>query len=182
MDLETAQTTTTTKLPILKQGECDMWRLRIGNTFNAKDYDLWPCHREWKLIQTSSSNNKQMHDGTQSLLIPRSLSIGPVTQLDMTKSKRWKTTLEGLVNVEEISSQAMVAIVASGFDWEPNRGGLFSPLKFDLSNSGLEEFQQPEFEGYGPKPSKSFSEDTSNEVRKSPDAPLVEECWCQMIS
>ncbi|GJV29107.1 ribonuclease H-like domain-containing protein [Tanacetum coccineum] len=48
--------------------------------------------------------------------------------------------------------------------------GLFSPLKFDLSNSGLEEFQQPEFEGYGPTPSKSFSEDTSNEVRESPDA------------
>ncbi|GKD56316.1 hypothetical protein Tco_1289703, partial [Tanacetum coccineum] len=52
---------------------------------------------------------------------------------------------------------------------------LFSTPKFDLSNSGLEEFQQPEFEGYRPKPSKSFSEDTSNEVRESPDAPLVEE-------
>ncbi|GJY45518.1 reverse transcriptase domain-containing protein [Tanacetum coccineum] len=52
---------------------------------------------------------------------------------------------------------------------------LFSPLKFELSNSGLEEFQQPEFERYGPKPSKSFSEDTYNEVRESPNAPLVEE-------
>ncbi|GKB80153.1 hypothetical protein Tco_0947048 [Tanacetum coccineum] len=57
----------------------------------------------------------------------------------------------------------------------PPPTGLFSPSKFDLSNSGLEEFQQPEFEGYGPKPSKSFSEDTSNEVRESPNAPLVEE-------
>ncbi|GKE85730.1 hypothetical protein Tco_1559472, partial [Tanacetum coccineum] len=44
-----------------------------------------------------------------------------------------------------------------------------------MSNSGLEEFQQPEFEGYGPKTSKSVSEDTSNKVRESPDAPLVEE-------
>ncbi|GJT76883.1 putative ribonuclease H-like domain-containing protein [Tanacetum coccineum] len=52
---------------------------------------------------------------------------------------------------------------------------LFSPLKFDLSYSILEEFQQPEFEGYGPKPSKSVSEDISNEVRESPDAPLVKE-------
>ncbi|GKC92704.1 hypothetical protein Tco_1158146 [Tanacetum coccineum] len=33
----------------------------------------------------------------------------------------------------------------------------------------------PEFEGYGPKTSKSVNEDTSNEVRKYPDAPLVEE-------
>ncbi|GKC22147.1 hypothetical protein Tco_1024297, partial [Tanacetum coccineum] len=32
-----------------------------------------------------------------------------------------------------------------------------------------------EFEGYGPKSSKSVSEDISNEVTESPDAPLVEE-------
>ncbi|GKA79516.1 ribonuclease H-like domain-containing protein [Tanacetum coccineum] len=57
----------------------------------------------------------------------------------------------------------------------PPLTGLFSPPKFDLSNSGLEEFQQPEFEGYGPKTSKSVSEDISNEIRKSPDAPLVKE-------
>ncbi|GJT65038.1 ribonuclease H-like domain-containing protein [Tanacetum coccineum] len=57
----------------------------------------------------------------------------------------------------------------------PPPTGLFSPLKFDLFNSGLEEFQQPEFEGYGPKPSKSVSEDISNKFRESPDAPLVEE-------
>ncbi|GJU77472.1 hypothetical protein Tco_1274542 [Tanacetum coccineum] len=33
----------------------------------------------------------------------------------------------------------------------------------------------PEFEGYRPKTSKSVSEDISNKVRESPDAPLVEE-------
>ncbi|GJR43198.1 putative ribonuclease H-like domain-containing protein [Tanacetum coccineum] len=57
----------------------------------------------------------------------------------------------------------------------PPPTGLFSLAKFDFSNSGLEEFQQPEFEGYGPKTSKSVSEDISNEVRESPDAPLVKE-------
>ncbi|GJW64117.1 ribonuclease H-like domain-containing protein [Tanacetum coccineum] len=56
----------------------------------------------------------------------------------------------------------------------PPPTGLFSPPNLDLSNSGLEEFQQPEFEGYGPKTSKNISEDTSNEVRESPDAPMVE--------
>ncbi|GKA14964.1 hypothetical protein Tco_0694610 [Tanacetum coccineum] len=49
---------------------------------------------------------------------------------------------------------------------------IFTP-KLDLSNSGLEEFQQPEFEGYGPKTSKSVSEDISNKVRESPDAPKI---------
>ncbi|GJR24249.1 putative ribonuclease H-like domain-containing protein [Tanacetum coccineum] len=53
--------------------------------------------------------------------------------------------------------------------------GLFVPPTLDLSNSGLKEFQRPEFEGYGPKISKSVSEDVSNDVRKSPDALLVEE-------
>ncbi|GKE01873.1 ribonuclease H-like domain-containing protein, partial [Tanacetum coccineum] len=52
--------------------------------------------------------------------------------------------------------------------------GLFSPPNLDLSYSGLEEFQQPEFEGYGFKTSKSVSKDTSNDVRESPDALLVE--------
>ncbi|GKC05409.1 hypothetical protein Tco_0997019 [Tanacetum coccineum] len=56
----------------------------------------------------------------------------------------------------------------------PPPTGLFSPSNFDLSNSGLEEFQQPEFKGYGPKTSKNVSEDTSNEVRESPNAPMVE--------
>ncbi|GKE86647.1 hypothetical protein Tco_1560389 [Tanacetum coccineum] len=52
---------------------------------------------------------------------------------------------------------------------------LFSPPNINLSYSGLEEFQQPKFEGYGPKTGKSVSEDISNEVNESPDAPLVEE-------
>ncbi|GJW14275.1 ribonuclease H-like domain-containing protein [Tanacetum coccineum] len=57
----------------------------------------------------------------------------------------------------------------------PPPTGLFLPPNLDLSNSGLEEFQQPEFEGYGPKTSKSVNKDTSNKVRESPDAPLFEE-------
>ncbi|GKD34872.1 hypothetical protein Tco_1250381 [Tanacetum coccineum] len=55
----------------------------------------------------------------------------------------------------------------------PPPTGLFLPPKFDLSNAGLEEFQQPKFEGYRPKTNKSVSEDISSEVRESPDALLV---------
>ncbi|GJU54802.1 hypothetical protein Tco_1228516 [Tanacetum coccineum] len=57
----------------------------------------------------------------------------------------------------------------------PPPTSLFSPPTLDLSNSGLEVFQQLEFEGYGPKTSKNVSEVISNEVRKTPDALLVEE-------
>ncbi|GKA87663.1 ribonuclease H-like domain-containing protein, partial [Tanacetum coccineum] len=78
------------------------------------------------------------------------------------------------VNVEETSSKAMISEITDksrkgvGFVSYnvvlPPHTGLYLPPKFDLSYSGLEEFQQPEFEGYGPKTSKSVSEDISNEV------------------
>ncbi|GKC69487.1 ribonuclease H-like domain-containing protein [Tanacetum coccineum] len=57
----------------------------------------------------------------------------------------------------------------------PPYTGLFSPPNLDLCYYGLEEFQQPEFKGYGPKTSKSVNEDIYNEVRESPDAQLVKE-------
>ncbi|GJY60191.1 hypothetical protein Tco_0460848 [Tanacetum coccineum] len=53
--------------------------------------------------------------------------------------------------------------------------GLFAPPTIDLSSSGLEEFQQPEFEGYGLRANKSVCENSSNETKKNSDAPLIEE-------
>nr|GFB64155.1 hypothetical protein [Tanacetum cinerariifolium] len=53
--------------------------------------------------------------------------------------------------------------------------GLFVPPIIDFSNSGLEEFQHPEFKGYGPKDSKSICVDTSNDIKKAPDALIIED-------
>ncbi|GKE04469.1 hypothetical protein Tco_1396487, partial [Tanacetum coccineum] len=61
------------------------------------------------------------------------------------------------------------------FDLATYKRGLFSPPTIDLSYSGLEEFQQPEFQGYGPKASKSVCVDTSAEVKQTLETPLVEE-------
>ncbi|GJW78740.1 hypothetical protein Tco_0140422 [Tanacetum coccineum] len=41
IDLETAQTNATEKFPIIKQGEYEMWRLRIEQYFQVQDYALW---------------------------------------------------------------------------------------------------------------------------------------------
>nr|GEU35931.1 hypothetical protein [Tanacetum cinerariifolium] len=55
------------------------------------------------------------------------------------------------VIVEDTSSKAMVAIDEAGLGFTsyntvaPSPTGLFAPLTIDLSNSGLEEFKQPEF-------------------------------------
>ncbi|GJZ47334.1 ribonuclease H-like domain-containing protein [Tanacetum coccineum] len=53
--------------------------------------------------------------------------------------------------------------------------GLFAPPTIDLSKSGLEEFKQPEFEGYGVKVNKSVSENSSNEIKKTSGAPIIED-------
>ncbi|GKD89937.1 ribonuclease H-like domain-containing protein, partial [Tanacetum coccineum] len=52
---------------------------------------------------------------------------------------------------------------------------LICPPTIDLSNSGLEEFQQPEFKGYGVKVNKSVCKNSSNEIKKTPDSPIIEE-------
>ncbi|GJV46157.1 hypothetical protein Tco_1430693 [Tanacetum coccineum] len=51
--------------------------------------------------------------------------------------------------------------------------------KLDLSYSGLDEFKEPEFKGYGPENIKKESnvvyDNSSNETKKNSDAPLIEE-------
>ncbi|GKA52392.1 putative ribonuclease H-like domain-containing protein [Tanacetum coccineum] len=291
MDLETAQTNTIAKLPLLKQGEYDMWKLRIEQYFQIQDYALWDVIENRNSFKPAAQTTTNA-EGSSTRLIP-----GPVTADEKTQKKnnvkekkdlnlkilrslpsewntrvvelqahqlhfsylafmsstsstnevntaygvstantqvstastqvstanlsddtvyaflasqpngsqlvhedleqihkddleemdlKWQLALLSMrtrkgprnqdnmsrnqdssrrtINVEEISSKAMLAI---------DGAGLFLPLNLDLSNSGLEEFQQPEFEGYGPKTSKSVSKDTSNEVRESHDASLT---------
>ncbi|GJR56296.1 hypothetical protein Tco_1406817 [Tanacetum coccineum] len=73
MDLETAQTTTTTKFPILKQGEYDMWRLRIEQYFQVQDYALWDVIKNGNSFKPVPQTTTNI-DGSSTTLIP-----GPVT-------------------------------------------------------------------------------------------------------
>ncbi|GKD80161.1 hypothetical protein Tco_1342782 [Tanacetum coccineum] len=69
MDLETAQITTTAKFPTLKQGEFDMWGLRIEQYFQVQDYALWDVienEHSFKPIAKTTTNA----DGTSTTLIP----------------------------------------------------------------------------------------------------------------
>ncbi|GJV49679.1 hypothetical protein Tco_1439891 [Tanacetum coccineum] len=52
---------------------------------------------------------------------------------------------------------------------------LFAPPTIDLSNSGLEEFKQPEFGGYGVKVNKKVNENSSNEIKKTSSSPIIED-------
>ncbi|GJU27211.1 ribonuclease H-like domain-containing protein [Tanacetum coccineum] len=79
------------------------------------------------------------------------------------------------VNVEETSSKAMLAIDGAGFDWSYMTDDEVPTNMTLMTFSDSEEFQKPEFKGYRPKTSKSISEDISNKVKESTDAPLDKE-------
>ncbi|GJT15173.1 hypothetical protein Tco_0873879 [Tanacetum coccineum] len=57
----------------------------------------------------------------------------------------------------------------------PPPTGLFAPPTIDLSSSSLKEFHQPEFEGYGVNVNKSVSENSSNEIKKTTGALIIED-------
>ncbi|GJT61211.1 putative ribonuclease H-like domain-containing protein [Tanacetum coccineum] len=81
MDLETAQTNATTKLPILKQGEYEMWRLRIEQYFQVQDYALWDVIENGNSFKPTARTTANA-DGTSTSMIP-----GPVTTEEKAQKK-----------------------------------------------------------------------------------------------
>ncbi|GJZ25978.1 hypothetical protein Tco_0570231 [Tanacetum coccineum] len=136
--------------------------------------DLEEMGLKWQLALLSMRTRKFFQQTGRKITINGSNTTG----YDKLKSRNQDNSRR-TINVEEISSKAMLAIDGAGFDWSfmadeevpidmahidfSDSEVIFTP-NLDLSYSGLEEFQQPEFEGYGPKTTKSVNEDTSNEI------------------
>ncbi|GJZ04771.1 ribonuclease H-like domain-containing protein [Tanacetum coccineum] len=100
MDLETVQTNTTAKMPILKHGEYDMWRLRIEQYFQVQDYALWDVienGNSFKPVAQTTTNT----DGTSTLLIP-----GPVTTEEKAQKKN-DVKARNLVALEDCKSAGL---------------------------------------------------------------------------
>ncbi|GJT71968.1 putative ribonuclease H-like domain-containing protein [Tanacetum coccineum] len=81
MDIETAQTNTTAKFPLLKQGEYDMWKLRIEQYFQVQDYALWDAIENGNSFKPAPQTTTNA-DGSSTTLIP-----GPVTADEKTPKK-----------------------------------------------------------------------------------------------
>ncbi|GKB93243.1 hypothetical protein Tco_0979380 [Tanacetum coccineum] len=81
MDLETAQTNATAKLPLLKQGEYEMWRLRIEQYFQVQDYALWDVIENVNSFKPTAQTTANA-DGTSTSMI-----LGPVTTEEKAQKK-----------------------------------------------------------------------------------------------
>ncbi|GJW67763.1 hypothetical protein Tco_0122187, partial [Tanacetum coccineum] len=81
MDLETTQNNSVAKLPILKQGDYEMWKLRIEQYFQVQDYAIWEVieyGNSFKPVARTTTNA----DGSSTSTIP-----GPVTTEEKAQKK-----------------------------------------------------------------------------------------------
>ncbi|GJY30826.1 hypothetical protein Tco_0414321 [Tanacetum coccineum] len=176
MNVVSAQNNALAKLPLLKQAnhedvleEMDLkWQLALLSMKSRKFYQ-----RTGKKIIINGSDTAECQSPRNQESRPRNHESRPRSQ---DSSRR-------TVNVEESSSKAMLAINGVGIRgcqiFDNNRKGvgynavappligLFAPPTIDLSKSGLEEFKQPKFEGYGVKVSDYDEDETLEKVSES---------------
>ncbi|GJT05647.1 putative ribonuclease H-like domain-containing protein [Tanacetum coccineum] len=106
------------------------------------------------LMEVSTAKHSSLPCITQVSTIRDGFEVALVVRIAEHEARRWDTFMgnaEDLVDNDQLEQESMDSLVGLV---------IFSPNSLNLSYSGLEKFQQPEFEGYGPKPSKSISEDT----------------------
>ncbi|GJT80937.1 hypothetical protein Tco_1055279 [Tanacetum coccineum] len=92
MDLETAQTTTTAKLPFLKQGKYDMWRLRIEQYFQVRDYALWD------VIENENSFKPEAQTTTNADGSSTTLVSGPITTEEKAQKNNYVKARNNMAN------------------------------------------------------------------------------------
>ncbi|GKE75624.1 hypothetical protein Tco_1537665, partial [Tanacetum coccineum] len=81
MDLESTQNNVVAKLPLLKQGDYEMWKLQIEQYFQVQDYALWDVIENGNSFQPVPRITANA-DGTST-----STSPGPVTIKEKTQKK-----------------------------------------------------------------------------------------------
>ncbi|GKG29686.1 hypothetical protein Tco_0419584, partial [Tanacetum coccineum] len=69
MDLENNQNNSLVKLPLLKQGEYDTWRLKIESYIQLQDYALWEIIEEGNLFKPVARTTANQ-DGASTATIP----------------------------------------------------------------------------------------------------------------
>ncbi|GJX78385.1 hypothetical protein Tco_0325196 [Tanacetum coccineum] len=69
MDLENTQNNSLAKLPLLKQGEYDTWRLRIESYIQLQDYALWEIIEKGNSFKPVAQTTKNK-DGTSTTTMP----------------------------------------------------------------------------------------------------------------
>nr|GEX70250.1 hypothetical protein [Tanacetum cinerariifolium] len=81
MELESTQSSTTVKLPLLKHGDHEIWRLRIEQYFQIQDYALW------NVIENGNSFKPVVETTINDACTSTTIIPGPVTIEEKAKKK-----------------------------------------------------------------------------------------------
>ncbi|GKD42901.1 ribonuclease H-like domain-containing protein [Tanacetum coccineum] len=118
--------------------------------------------------------------------VPTNLALMPFLDSEIEKFKKEKESNQIKIDNFENASKSLDKLIGSQISNNNRKGvgynvvpppptGLFAPSTIDLSNFGLKEFQQPEFEGYVFKANKGVCKNSSNEIKKTTYAPIIED-------
>ncbi|GKC54714.1 hypothetical protein Tco_1077459 [Tanacetum coccineum] len=105
MDLESAQNNALAKLPLLKQGDYDTWRLRIESYIQLQDYALWKIIEDgnsFKPVARTTTNA----DGTSTSTIPSVVTAEE--KIQKKNDLKARSILIGYMNLESIISTCKI--------------------------------------------------------------------------
>ncbi|GJZ52932.1 hypothetical protein Tco_0607817 [Tanacetum coccineum] len=112
MDLESTQNNAIAKLPLLKQGDYEMWKLRIEQYFQVQDYALWDItenDNSFKPVPQVTANA----DGTSTSTIPGEVTTEEKAQKKNDVKARSMLTNEDTVNVQVSTASTHVRTVST---------------------------------------------------------------------
>nr|GEY65553.1 hypothetical protein [Tanacetum cinerariifolium] len=190
-DVQNSKTCSNTSLKSFETLKTQYDNLRIE--FNKSEFDLATYKRGLAFVEEQlvlyKKNEVVFYDQIVVLKRDASFRDSKITALNLQieKLKKEKESNQIKIDNYENASKRLDKLIGSQITDNSRTGlgftsykaitppptGLFAPSTIDLSNFGLEEFQHPEFKGYGPKDSKSVCVDTSNDIKKALDAPII---------
>nr|GEU44765.1 uncharacterized mitochondrial protein AtMg00810-like [Tanacetum cinerariifolium] len=160
MDSDSAHMMAKSKVPMLKPGEFEIWKMRIEQYIQMIDYALWDVIENGHTLPKT-----QVMKGVTILMPITSVEDKAQRRLEV---KARSTLMMGIPNEHQLkfnsikdAKQLMEAI--------EKRFGNFMPLKPDLSYIGLDEFADK------PVVENKSSEEETKVVRKNPDTSVIEE-------
>ncbi|GJR00271.1 hypothetical protein Tco_0523255 [Tanacetum coccineum] len=192
LDLEVLndKTCSNTCLKLFETLKTQYDNLRIE--FNKTEFDLAKYKRGLAFIEEQlvfyKKNEAMFTDQIAVLKRDASFNESEIIALKIQIERLKKDKEDNLIKIDnyENASKSLEKLIGSQLADNNRKGvgyiaipppptGLFAPPSIDLSNSGLEEFKQPEFEGFGPKANKSVCVDATKEVEKTSDALIIED-------
>nr|GEW54045.1 hypothetical protein [Tanacetum cinerariifolium] len=167
MELETKQTSFTAKLPMLKQGDYEMWRLKIEQYFQVQDYALWDVIESGNSFMPITQTTT-----TKGGAITTTIS-SPVTAEEKIKKKNDVKAKKIRFGGNEATKKTQKTFLKQILPSEWNTHVLVWTNKPDVDTMSIDDlynnFKIVEQE------SKNANEDIPNELKEYHDAPLVKD-------